>query len=724
MAIRKSHGRFKSVLDFPLHTIQSGAPVGNGRLGLLVWGERRNLRITMGLADLWDHRDGLCWNDGINLGNVSGLVADGDWDGMLHLFHPPYLKFRPSLIPLGRVELTLPEGYFLVRCSLDMSSGILDIEFDNNGYRLKMELAVDMSGVPRFVIRGVPEPAEARILPAWDLFDGTDYVAKGVCLQRNLAERGFAEPTRATAGDVSSFLQPLPNDPAVAAALRRSAGTLSCVVWRSETAGQGPDIAFPDPKELFPSCRSWWSAQASALPEMVFADPLLEEIYRTGMHSFIIATNPRGVPPGLQGAWIEDDRLAPWSGDYHFNVNVQMCLAPGLAAGLFEHVRPIFELLKSWLPRMRDNARSFLGIDDGYMLPHSVDDRCTCIGDTWCIDSACTAWMAVLAYDYCDLSGDRYFLESFAFDFMRGAMRVFEMLMERTPRGLSFPLSMSPEYRGNNHVWFGRDASFYLAAAHRLARDLIAAAGWLGEEPDPFWAEVEKHLPQASVSNGAIDLFDGRPLDESHRHHSHLAAIAPFATIDPESPGWREIVSGSMRHWEELGMGQWSGWSMPWAAQLYVRTAQPAKALEMLRIWRRNFCNRSGASLHNGLDPEFSVFNSAQTGEVMQLDALMQSVATIQEMYMFSRDGEMRLFNGLCDSSRPQSFRNMRASGGFVVSGEFIGGRTSWIEITATRNATPVVSTRDCRTKFSACMSSGETLRLQPDGKGGLSRAD
>ena len=118
-------------------------------------------------------------------------------------------------------------------------------------------------------------------------------------------------------------------------------------------------------------------------------------------------------------------------------------------------------------------------------------------------------------------------------------MNVFAaMLEEKTDGTLSLPVGVSPEFRGARPDAWGRDPSFHLACAHRLAEDLTAAAEMLGEKPAPVWAKILKKLPKVSMfvdgDQPIIGLWDGMKLYESHRHHSHLAAIAPFDMIDCE----------------------------------------------------------------------------------------------------------------------------------------------------------------------------------------------
>ena len=84
-------------------------------------------------------------------------------------------------------------------------------------------------------------------------------------------------------------------------------------------------------------------------------DPVIQGLFDYGMCRFGAMTDPDGVPAGLQEPWIEDNDLPPWSGDYHFNINVQECYSPAYRGGHFANMMPLHE---------RRNAR-LSGYDDG-----------------------------------------------------------------------------------------------------------------------------------------------------------------------------------------------------------------------------------------------------------------------------------------------------------------------------------------------------------------------
>ena len=108
---------------------------------------------------------------------------------------------------------------------------------------------------------------------------------------------------------------------------------------------------------------------------------------------------------------------------------------------------------------------------------------------------------------------------------------------------LSLPVSVSPEFKGSRMDAWGRDASFQLAALHRVSLCLEEAARILGKTPDPRWKKVGEFLPPYTTLSGPrtlerpedrrerIALWEGMDLIESHRHHSYLAGIWPFMGI-------------------------------------------------------------------------------------------------------------------------------------------------------------------------------------------------
>ena len=237
------------------------------------------------------------------------------------------------------------------------------------------------------------------------------------------------------------------------------------------------------------------------------------------------------------------------------------------------------------------------------------------------------------------------------------------------------------------NAW-GKNASFQLAAIHRLTLDLIETARILGMQTDRRWEKVRVSLPQASLFVAAgggreIALWDGLALEESHRHHSHLGGICPFDTIDPDAAEWREIVANSIRRWIRLGMGQWSGWGTTWAAMIYSRLNNGDMAELILELWKRVYTNPGGGSLHDAFFPGVTLIDSRP--HIMQMDATMGALTAIQDMLMHSRQGTIHVFAGVPRRWKHVSFENMPAPGGFLVSASRKGDDCLTVTVTATR---------------------------------------
>ena len=747
---------------FPLPRTHTGVPLGNGRTGLIVWGEGATLCITIGRADLWDHRGGMPWTDRQNYADIRAALERGDEAAIRSIFRPstegvPGQPPRPCVLPLGRIEIDLAEGWRLEDAVLDLRRGAVRVSCARTATagagaaavdpltdgrpaaaRDSIEIALHPTHDVAWVRHGVPL-AVIRPVPSWDLMG-----ERLAALSFAPPER-FGDPGRGAPGDrrpsdripcdrtPCGWYWPLPADPGVVVGWSTAEPGLTLLaVSRTPadaTAAEARDLIGRALAErpvvaLEDTALGFWERYWRRVPDVTLPNPELQELHDYGLYCLAGLTNPAGVAATLQGPWIEEYDFPPWSSDYHFNINVQMCYSPAYRAGLFDHLVPLFDLVWSWRDQLARNARTFIGVD-GYMLPHAVDDRCTCMGSFWTgtIDHACTAWVAQMMFDYADYSGDLAFLRDRALPFMKGAYAVYRAMLEEDGERLRLPVSVSPEYRGSSMDAWGANASFQLAAVHRLCENLAAASAALGEAADPDWAEVSRRLPSACLADvggpdARILLWEGVDLEESHRHQSHLAGITPFGTIDPFDPAWRPVVERSIRTWISRGMGYWSGWCMPWASGIHSYLHNGDGAELLLELWKRVFTNEGRGSLHdavcNGLTlmgappvlPEEPAVGAASTGdrdsagpssrgstgtailaqtERMQMDGRMGAVTAVQDMLLHSRRGVIQVFPGVPDRWRACSFTGLRAPGGHLVSA-WLAGDSFRVTVTATRD--------------------------------------
>ena len=155
--------------------------------------------------------------------------------------------------------------------------------------------------------------------------------------------------------------------------------------------------------------------------------------------------------------------------------------------------------------------------------------------------------------------------------------------------------------------------------------------------------------------------------------------------IDPEAPEWRDLVTQTRQRWIVDGMGDWSGWSMAWAAQLNSHFKQPENAEMLLEIFSKLFTNKGGGTLHDAAFSGFTLLGDWQRGEVMQIDGGMGAVSAIQEMFLYDCCGVLHIGDGVPAHWRNAEVKDMPAPGGFRVSAEFVKGRGVSMSVTASR---------------------------------------
>ena len=641
-----------------------GMAFADGKTGVLVWGGGDTINLTVGRSDLWDHRGGYDWLDSQSYSNILALVRAGRKDELAGLFvnNPPPNwggRYNPYMLPLGRIVLKTPEAE-LSRGELDTRTGLGRLVFAD-GRVSELAMSVKSGTFAMRFPEGMRHSASVR------------HCMEFPSVRSALMPRGFAEAVRWSGEDGGGFVWSLPADAPVSLAFASGGRELSVASCRGGTRAT-PQLGFG---RIADESREQWAKFWRDGARVSVPDPAIQEVFDYGMYRFGAMTDPAGVPAGLQGPWLEDDRLVPWNGDYHFNINVQECYSPAYRGGHFKNLLPLFRMVLSWRGRLRENARKFAGIDDGYVLPHSVDDRGVCIGGFWTgtIDHASTAWVAAMMFRYVRYSGDVAFLREGAYDFMKGAMNVYLAMMEEIDGRLSIPLAPSPEWGAADvRKAVGRDPSFQLAAAHRLARDLASAAAIMSESPDARWLDVERLLPAYTGGPGGMQLFEGQPFVESHRHHSHMAGLYPFDTIDVSGAD-RGVVAATYANWVQKGTGLWSGWCVPWASILHTHLGSADAAVNALGCWRTFYNNPGHGSLHDAFRPGFSTMMGRPT--VMQMDGQCAAATAVMELMVHEVGGKVEFFRGCPDSWRDVSFENIALSDGTRVSGRRLRGEMS-----------------------------------------------
>jgi alpha-L-fucosidase 2 len=668
-------------IDFPLSRPHCGVPLGNGRMGVLVWGGESRLCLTINRSEYWEHRQGECvlpgqsYKDLIEIYENPDPLSDPD-ERFVHKTMPinhakDGIRWVPTRLPVGRFELILKSRFRLHKAILEYDSGVLVINAGDAELRISQSLKSHILLIedPENIIGGI------KCRPAWE------WVGK------TLAKVGFEAPEILNGENRYGWRQSCPKDPGITALCRKTSFGYSVTLDLD-----GEPAAAAEPEAVKSETATWWGKYWAEVPEISIPDVFLNKFYKLTMYKFACATYPEGAACSLQGPWHEEYQMAQWSGDYHFNVNIQQIYTLAFSTGRFEHLMPLFNMLESepFQNIMRNNAKNLFGIDDGLLMTHAVDDRgmqCGGVGAGAVLDFACGGWTAQLYWLYYKYTHDRDFLENRAYPFICGIMRVFEESLEEYNGKLSIPLSISAEYgvefkiKRHDRNWdrrTGRDPSYQLACTHMLTDILLECSKILGIEPRPVCLDIKKRLPKytlvGSKGEERIAIWEGQDLDVCHRHHSHLACIYPFDSLGEWGDEDKRIIENSIDHWIAIGMGEWSEWCYPWAAIIQARMGFREAPAVLLGIWKELFVNEGWATVYL---PKFrgltalrreDMLKPKDTSEIMQLDGTMGGATAILEMLVHQKGDTVYVFPAVPIQWKNISFKNVCLPGAFRIS--------------------------------------------------------
>jgi len=675
-------------LDFPLGRTHCGMPLGNGNMGVLIWGTGNTLCLTLNRADYWDHRQGeqvlgphyrelVNAYDPYDVEPINGKFIREERPLDANGFY-----WHSTRLPVGRFEFCL--NYQLKKISLEYPSGEVTIHTRGGVIKFIQSLTCNML----YINDPLKLVTDIKCRPAWEW------------VSEILKKAKYMPPEMISDANIRGWRQACPEDPGISVVCSdTSLGYAINMILDGEDKN---GASFEKVKE---ESFLWWGNYWQSAPEINIPDDFLDKFYKFALYKFACSTHPRGYACSLQGPWLEEYQCAPWSCDYHFNVNIQEIYTLAFATGKFENMMPLFDMLESetFQKVMKENAKSLFGIDDGVLMTHAVDDRgmqCGGISVGSVLDFACGGWTAQLYWLYYKYTMDKEFLKNRAFPFISKVMRVFEETLEERNGQLSIPLSISAEYgcifpvmkNGRMvHQNSGRDPSYQLACMHMLADALIEASEILDIEAHPAWLDIKKRLPKYTLTgeekSERIAIWNGQDLDVCHRHHSHLACIYPFDSLGVISTKEGKIIDNSIDHWILKGMGQWSEWCYPWAAIIQARLGFNEAPALLLNIWKEIFVNEGWSSVYlpkfRGLTAHRSsdMKKPKETTEIMQLDGTMGAATAILEMLVHTHSGITKIFPAVPDKWKDISFKNIRVPGGFLISASRKDGKLEEIKI-------------------------------------------
>jgi len=406
------------------------------------------------------------------------------------------------------------------------------------------------------------------------------------------------------------------------------------------------------------------------------ADPQMDALlFQYGRYLLIACSRPGSLPANLQGLW-NDRNNPPWHADYHSNINLQMNYWLAESANLAECHEPLFDLLTASLEPFRKATKLAYGDKIRGFTIRTSHNPFGGMGWKWNIPAS--AWYAQHFWEHYSFGRDQEYLSTVAYPYLKEVCQYWEDHLKKLPDGrLVAPDGWSPEH-GPTEDGVSHD--------QQLIWDLFTNTIHAAEELDVD-AEYRRKLSEmrgklvgpkigkwGQLQEWMVDRDD--PKDQ-HRHVSHMFAVYPGCQISrSKTPEFAEAAAVSL---EARGFGTVVGWSNAWKTALWARLRDAERAYT---FYHKEVSANAYPNLWNGCWP----------GRVFQIDGNFGITAGAIEMLLQSHADEIHLLPALPKAWATGSVSGLRARGDFTVDIRWKEGQLDEATIHAGRRALRSVS--------------------------------
>ena len=714
-------------------------PVGNGRLGAMVFGGVATERLALNESTFWSGAAGTNHNNPAareQLPVIRKLLFDGQFQKAVDLITRHMLGRQGnygSHLPVGDLQLQLRHAEGEVRDyrrDLDLDQAVAAVSYSIDGVRFTREvlashpdqvmavrLSADRPGKISFQMRFKANrnpsqvqvrgndtlviSAEARETKHSDGKTGVTLagliraVAKGgtVTAQGDVIEVTDADAVTVLIALNTTFVGATPAgscEKQLAAAAARTYATLRArqvadhqPLFRRVSLDLGPSPVAQLPTD-----------QRLARLRRGEDDPALAvQFFQYGRYLLIAGSRADSpLPTNLQGLW--NDNLAcnmGWTCDFHLDINTQQNYWPAEVCNLSECHAPLLRFIESLRAPGRRTAQTVYGAR-GWVC-HTITNPWgyTAPGwwTTWGLHPTAGIWIGSHLWERYRFTGEREFLRQHAYPTLKEAAEFFLDYMVTDPKSgwLVTGPSDSPENtfvtpngQGNCSEYMGPTCDSVLV--RDLFSSCIQASRTLGVDAQ-FRGQLEQALAQLPPlrvgKHGQLMewLEDFEEAVPNHRHTSHLIALFPSDQITPRAtPALAQAARVTLQR--RLGRPDWEDveWSRGNLINFYARLGDGDQAHKHLL-----------GLLREDTDADLLTYSrggiAGAPENIFVVDGNSAGTAGMAEMLLQSHTDEIELLPALPKAWASGSVKGLKARGGVTVDIEWKDGKASAFKLRA-----------------------------------------